>query len=118
MRIIVAGTLAFEGDICAEIIRGGRDHIAASRKEAGCVAYNWAVDPLDIGTIHVFEEWESEEALGQHFRDPSYQAMRAHLETFTMTGFDVKIYRVGEVEPVYNAEGFPRDAIFGVDIQG
>ena len=44
--------------------------------------------------------------------------MRAHLETFPMTGFDVKLYRADEVEPVYTAEGFPRGTIFGVRIDG
>lgn len=118
MPIIVAGRLEFEGDICAEIIRGGRDHIRASRAEPGCAAYDWAVDPLEPGVMHVFESWESEAALGAHFRDPSYTAMRAHLERYPMTGFDIKLYKAGEVEPVYTAEGQPRDAIFGVRIGG
>lgn len=118
MRVLIAGRLKFDGDICADIIKGGREHIIASRAEQGCVAYDWSVDPLEPGVMHVFEEWESEAALGAHFRDPSYQAMRAHLETFPLTGFDVKLYRGDEVEPVYTAEGFPRDRIFGVWIGG
>lgn len=118
MRIIVAGTLRFEGDetTCAAIITGGAAHIASSRVEAGCVAYNWAVDPLDPGLIHVYEEWESEQALLGHFRDPSYLAMRAHLETYTLTGFAVQIYSVKGVEEVYDAEGWPRREIFGVSL--
>lgn len=118
MRILIAGRIEFEGDICAGIITGGREHILASRQEKGCIAYDWSVDPLEPGVLHVFEEWESETDLGAHFRDPSYQAMRAHLETFPMTGFDVKLYRADEVEPVYSAEGFPRATIFGVRIDG
>ncbi|MFA7440127.1 MAG: antibiotic biosynthesis monooxygenase [Sphingomonadaceae bacterium] len=114
MRVIVAGTLQFDGDICADIIRDGREYILASRAEIGCVAYNWSADPLEPGLMHVFEEWTSEAALGAHFRDASYQAMRAHLGQYPMTGFAVQLYRASEVEPVYTDDGQPRDRIFGV----
>lgn len=118
MRIIVAGTLRFQGDAstCAAIITGGAEHIAASRAEEGCVAYNWAVDPLDPGLIHVYEEWESEEALLRHFQDASYEAMRVHLSAQALTGFSVQLYSVNGTEPVYDEEGQPRSEIFGVSL--
>ncbi|MCJ2178742.1 putative quinol monooxygenase [Novosphingobium album (ex Hu et al. 2023)] len=118
MRIIVAGWLTYAGDAetCSRIITGGADHIAASRAEHGCVAYNWAVDPLEPGKIHVYEEWESEEALLHHFRDPSYLAMRTHLDQWELTGFGVLIYSVNGVEAVYGEDGWPRREIFGVTL--
>lgn len=118
MRIIVAGTLRFAGneETCTAIIRNGAEYIAQSRDEDGCVAYNWAVDPLDPGLIHVYEEWESEVALLQHFAHASYMAMREHLGRFELTGFDVQIYSVQGVEPVYDADGWPRREIFGVSL--
>jgi quinol monooxygenase YgiN len=118
MRIIVAGTLRFAGneETCAAIIRGGAEHIAESRREDGCVAYNWAVDPLDPGLIHVYEEWESEQALLRHFAHHSYASMRGHLMQFELTGFSVQIYSAQGVEPVYDAEGLPRNTIFGVSL--
>jgi quinol monooxygenase YgiN len=115
MRILIAGRLQFGGgDVCADIIRGGAAYIADSRTEERCIAYDWSADPLEPGTLHVFEEWESEVALGAHFRHPSYLAMRAHLESHEIVGFDVKLYSVAGVEPVYTEEGRPRDEIFGV----
>jgi quinol monooxygenase YgiN len=118
MRIIVAGWLRFAGDArtCAEIIVGGRDHILAARAEMGCVAYNWAVDPLEPGQIHVYEEWESEEALLQHFADPAYADMREHLGRNELTGFHVQLYTAAGVEPVYGEDGQPRREIFGVSL--
>lgn len=118
MRIIVAGTLRFAGDevLCSEIIRSGAEHIVSSRKEQGCVAYNWAVDPLDAGLIHVYEEWESERALLGHFAHSSYAAMRDHLGRYELTGFAVKIYSAAGVEPVYDEDGWPRREIFGVSL--
>lgn len=118
MRIIVAGWLTYAGDeeTCAEIIRGGAAHIASSRAEDGCVAYNWAVDPLEPGKIHVYEEWESEVALLNHFRHSSYLAMRTHLDQYALTGFGVLIYSASGVEAVYGDDGWPRKEIFGVSL--
>lgn len=116
MRVLIAGRLEFAGQDVTAIILGGVEHIAASRREQGCVAYDWSVDPLEPATIRVFEEWESEADLGNHFRDPSYLAMRDHLESQTLTGFDVKLYSAAGVEPVYTEQGRPRAEIFGVSI--
>ena len=118
MRVIVAGTLRFAGDqkFCETIITGGSDHIAQSRQEDGCVAYNWAIDPIDTGLIHVFEEWESEQALLRHFSHQSYQAMREHLESYELTGFAVQVYSAAGIEPIYDPEGQPRPEIFGVSL--
>ncbi|MBB6124005.1 putative quinol monooxygenase [Sphingobium subterraneum] len=118
MPVIVAGTLTFAGDseTCASIIRAGVAHIADSRREEGCVAYNWAVDPLDPATIHVFEEWDDEKALLRHFQHSSYRAMRSHLERYDLIGFHVQLYSAGRVEPVYDEAGQPRSALFDVSL--
>jgi len=116
MRVIVAGWLEFAGQDCAAIIRGGAAHIAASRRERGCIAYDWAVDPLEAATVRVYEEWESEADLGRHFRDPSYAAMRDHLGASGLTGFDVKLYSVAGIAAVYDAEGRLPSEVFGVPI--
>ncbi|GGN58664.1 hypothetical protein GCM10011349_38380 [Novosphingobium indicum] len=118
MRIIVAGSLTYAGDesTCRDIITGGADHIASSRAEKGCVAYNWSIDPLEPGKIQVYEEWESEEDLLNHFCHDSYLAMRNHLENWDLTGFGVLIYSVAGVEPVYGDDGWPRREVFGVTL--
>lgn len=118
MRIIVAGWLTYKGDdkTCAEIIVSGADHIAAARAEQGCVAYNWAVDPLEPGKIHVYEEWESERDLLVHFRDPPYLEMRRHLEQYELTGFSVMIYSASGTQDVYGNDGWPTKEVFGVTL--
>lgn len=116
MRVIVAGWMKFAGQDCAAIIRGGAEHIAASRGEQGCVAYDWSVDSLEEATIRVFEEWESEADLGRHFSDPSYKAMGTHLQAHGISRFDVKLYSVADVDTVYDAEGKLHPTIFGLPI--
>jgi quinol monooxygenase YgiN len=116
-QVLIAGTLDFAGgDVCTEIIRGAAGPIAESRKEKGCIAYDWAMDPLVPGRVHVFESWDSEAALGAHFRHSSYRAMVTYLEAQEMIGFDVKLYSVAGVEAIFTEDGRHRDAIFGVSI--
>jgi quinol monooxygenase YgiN len=116
MRIVVAGYLKFDGQDCAEIIRSGARYITDSLEEEGCIAYRWAVDPIAPDTIHVFEEWTSERALGVHFQAQPYQDMKNHLGSHGLTGFDVKLYGATGTEPVYTEDGQLRPEIFGVPI--
>lgn len=119
MRIIVAGWLTYQGDAqtCTDIITGAAEHIAAGRAEEGCIAYNWAVDPLEPGKIHVYEEWESEKALLRHFVAPPYLAMREHLGQWELTGFGVLVYSASGVQDVYGEDGWPVKEVFGVTLQ-
>ena len=57
--------------------------------------------------IEVFEEWTSEEALAQHFKNVHYTSMRDHIGKFGLTNAVSAKYRVDAEGPVYNAEGQP-----------
>lgn len=117
MRVIVAGWIRFaSAEIAGKAIRAGADLIAESRTETGCVAYNWSVDPLDDGKAHVFEEWESEQDLLRHLRHRSYTQMRDQLAQHELSDFDIKLYSVAGIEPVYDEEGQARTTIFGVSL--
>lgn len=50
--------------------------IAATRAEAGCLAYSYAEDVTDPGLIHVSERWTSRDHLAAHFRT-------AHMATWS-----------------------------------
>lgn len=86
--------------------------IEASRAEQGCTAYDWSHDPVKPGRIHVYEEWESEDALAGHFRDPSYAAMRDHIGRSGLIQARSQKYRCDAVEQVYDSSGTPQ-AYFG-----
>ena len=42
----------------------------ATRAEAGCIEYNYAVDVLDPGLIRVSELWQSRAQLAAHMQTP------------------------------------------------
>ena len=108
MPILIAGTLDFDPARAEAAIREGEPYIEASRREPGCVAYNWSLDPLVPGRIHVYEEWDDEASLAGHFRDESYVSMRDHLGNYGLIGSSVHKYRCDAVVTVYDAQGKPR----------
>ena len=112
MPVIINAVIDLEPDRVERAILDAQPHIAASRGEAGCVAYDWALDPATPGRIHVYEEWESEDALAGHFRDPSYAAMRDHVNASGLIASRSRKYRCDLIEPVYDEGGVPH-AYFG-----
>ncbi len=42
----------------------------ASRLEVGCIHYQLAIDVSDPLRIHLFEIWESDDALAKHVNEP------------------------------------------------
>jgi quinol monooxygenase YgiN len=113
-RVIVAGTIDFDGMDVVPIIAAARDLIAAAYEEAGCIHYCWTSEVLHPGRIRVFEEWESREALSAHLADAAYHNMSAHLAACGMTGADVHKYRIDTKEPVYDPDGRPRGDFFTI----
>ena len=73
--IVIEGTIRV-GDLAA-----ARPHmetmIRASRGEAGCIDYAYAVDLLDPGLVRVSERWESRAALDRHLVSDHIRAWRA-----------------------------------------
>jgi quinol monooxygenase YgiN len=51
--------------------------IRASRSEAGCIDYAYAIDLLDPGLVRVSERWESREALAAHVASDHIRRWRA-----------------------------------------
>lgn len=113
MGIIIAGFLDFPPDVAERLIIEAKPLITAALEEPGCRAYSWAIDPLHPGRVHVFEEWDSEEALAGHFVGRPYVEMGAHLNSGAgILGMQVQKYRFDLAEPVYDDQGRARADFF------
>ncbi len=73
--IIVHGTIPLKPERRAQAIAIARDMAQASSAESGCVSYDFYLGLLDENVLMVFQEWESMEALRDHFRTE-------HMEVF------------------------------------
>lgn len=102
--IIIAGTISIPAERRAACLEASAPlQLATRRDEPGCLAYVFSADPIDSGTIRVYELWQDATTLEAHFLHPNYTDMRALLGTFGITGADVQKYRIDAVAPVYNA---------------
>lgn len=112
MTILVSAVMELDPAHAERIILEARPLIEASLAEPGCQAYSWALDPLNPGTIHVFEKWTDEAALAYHFTLPNYTEMRQVLRSAGPIKSSSRKYLVAHDEPVYDPEGKPRADFF------
>lgn len=77
MSILVTGTFR----VPAEQVDRLRPHmvrmIEASRAEDGCEAYDYAIDVLDPGLVHVHERWRDQASLDRHLDTDHLAAWRS-----------------------------------------
>ena len=107
MTLVIAGEVDLPPENRATALSGARDLIAAALQEPGCRHYAWTADPFDLSRIHVFEEWDSEAELADHFQGDPYRGMLAHLGSQTILKAETRKYRVDLKEPVYGPDGIP-----------
>jgi quinol monooxygenase YgiN len=92
--IVVVGRVRTDADKRAELVRIGQAVAGASREEPGCISYRLYEDTeLDNEFVFV-EEWESSEALQQHFATTHVaDFMRAIFDTIVAPP-DVKFHTI------------------------
>jgi len=69
--LILAGHLRTSPGLVAELAGALRALVEPTLKEDGCLAYHFAVDSPEHGTILVYECWRDQEALATHLSQPS-----------------------------------------------
>ena len=94
MSIILAGVVRCPADRMDAFRPHVVEMVAASRAEPGCIAYAQSESVSEPGLIHIFEHFESEEALAFHRATPHMAAWRALWPTFGIGGRDMKSYDV------------------------
>jgi quinol monooxygenase YgiN len=96
--LIVAGQFSMDPSNREEFLRSREDAMRNSRTEPGCITYVFSPDPLEPGLVHLFERWESREALGAHVRQ-----MRGKPPTpspFPVTISDFEQYEIAKITPL------------------
>lgn len=98
--IIVAGYIAVPGGGMAELLPVAIETLRATRKEAGCIVYTFAIDVVDRTHLRVYEEWESRAALDGHGRQPHMTPWRAKLAEVNADASHVFSYEAGAPRPM------------------
>jgi quinol monooxygenase YgiN len=96
--ILISGTIRLPADGLAAALPAMRAMMAASRVEAGCIAYAYAQDLDDPGLIHVAERWTDRAALAAHFASAHLAQWRAQFGALGIHGRDLILVE-GDAEP-------------------
>ena len=91
------------------IIRASEENIAASkaaiaametasRAEHGCHDYTFSVELNDPTVMRITEQWESNEALAEHFMTPHMADFQAALTANPPSSVEAKFYEATEIE--------------------
>lgn len=99
--IIVSGTMSFNPESHDAVVEAASAVAAASLAEPGCRTYGFWASTEERGTFRVFEEWESQEALTEHFALPHFVEFGGRLGDLGLTGMDVHRYIDPEVADLF-----------------
>jgi|SRR3954447_5736881 len=92
--IVVVGKVSTDEGRRADLVRAGQAVAQASREEAGCLGYRIFQDTEDPDAYVFVEEWESQQALDDHFAMPHVATfMEAIMPTLSAPP-DVKFHTV------------------------
>jgi|SRR5450755_3264371 quinol monooxygenase YgiN len=92
--IVVVGRVRTDADKRADLVRVGQAVASPSRAEAGCINYRLYED-TEIENDFVFvEEWESREALEQHFATSHVREFMQAIPATLVAPPDVKFHTV------------------------
>ena len=95
--IIVAGTVAIKPGNRDQAASVALKMVAATKPEAGCIAYDFWSDLGDPDRFHVYEEWESQDALEDHFKTSHMAEFMEALPALSAGPPDIKRYEISSV---------------------
>ena len=95
--IIVAGTVAIKPENRDEAANVALKMVAATKVEVGCIAYDFWSDLGDPNRFHVYEEWETQDALEAHFKTSHMAEFMEALPSLIAGSPDIKRYEVSSV---------------------
>ena len=98
--ILVAGAVQVKPEMRDAAIQTALKMAQATQAETGCITYKFYADLEDATTFFIFEAWESEEALTQHFQTEHMAEFRQHLPGLLAGEMDVKRYDIEAVTTI------------------
>ncbi|MEM7347872.1 MAG: putative quinol monooxygenase [Chloroflexota bacterium] len=97
MIVVVAGTVQINPDHRDEAIQVAIEMSKATQQEEGCVTYMFYADLENPDTFLVFEVWETDEALANHFQTDHMKVFQQKLPKLVAGPPNIKRYEVESV---------------------
>ena len=94
--ILVAGTIKYQPGAIERLKSAMQKMVGATRKEDGCINYDFAVDVTDPNTLILFERWRDQAALQAHFQTAHMAEWRKAGEAAGPTERNITVWTVDE----------------------
>lgn len=75
--------------------------ILASREEAGCIDYCYAMDILEPGLMRITEKWQDEDALKFHFATPHMAEFQAAIRDIGVEIVELAKFQADDGKPLF-----------------
>ena len=96
--IVVSGIIPVKAETRDEAVRLALDMAKATQAEAGCLFYQFYADLADPNLFRVFEEWESDAALGRHMQTDHMAKFIKEIPRLVAGPIEAKKYTVSAAE--------------------
>lgn len=98
--IIVAGTFRMQPGSRSRFFEEVAPMVAASLEEPGCRVYAFTPDPVDADLIRLYELWDHQEALNQHFASDHMAAWKERAASLPIVSREIMCYTVTDARPL------------------
>ncbi|MDH3211322.1 MAG: antibiotic biosynthesis monooxygenase [Myxococcales bacterium] len=98
--LVIAGHIRIDPSKREAAIAAAVDVMEATRREKGCLAYTFSTDLHDEGLIHIFEEWDSQDALDAHFKSPHMATFQKAIPDLGVKEMKIRRYEVSSAGPL------------------
>ena len=98
--VIVAGTFRVEPGSRSRFFEEVAPVVAATLEEPGCRVYAFTPDPDDADLIRLYELWDHQEALNQHFASEHMAAWKERAASLPIMSRDIMSYTVADARPL------------------
>lgn len=89
--IIVLGNVQVAPEHLQQARQVAKEHVERSRTEPGCISHAFYEDPERPNLLVFVEEWESEQALHQHFAVPASAAFGRQMGALATSRPEVRL---------------------------
>lgn len=98
--LVVAGHIRIDPARREAAIAAAAEVQGETRREPGCISYTFSADLGEDGLFHLFEEWESQDALDAHFKTPHMAVFQGKIAGLGVKEMKVKRYEIASVGPL------------------
>ena len=99
--IVIAGTIRIDPAKKEAAAAAALEIMRETQEEEGNIAYAFSQDLADEGLIHVFEKWESQEALDFHFKTTHMAEFQKKMGEFGVQGMEIEKFEIASVGSLF-----------------